>query len=236
MRAVILAGGRGMRLRPYTTILPKPLMPVGDRPILELIMCQLARDGFDEFDICVGHLGELIRAYIEEGADLPEGLTIRYHWEKEPLGTAGALRNVPPADGPMLVMNGDILTTLDYGDLVRFHNEKGAALSIATHGKKVELSLGVIEGTDGLVSGYVEKPTFSYDVSMGIYVYGPSAVGLIPDSYFDFPDVVHAAIASGLNVCAYRFRGEWFDVGTPDEYERATLAFLDDASRYDHAQ
>ena len=119
MRAVVLAGGFGMRLRPYTTILPKPLLPIGDRPILEIILRQLAEAGFTKIDLCVGHLGELIRVYFSEGTVMPEGLELDWHWEpEEPLGTAGALRVVPGLDGTFLAMNGDILTTLDYGALV----------------------------------------------------------------------------------------------------------------------
>src|SRR4051812_7129780 len=128
MRAVILAGGLGTRLAPYTTVLPKPLLPVGDRPILELIIRQLAHAGFEEIDISVGHLGELIRAYLEESGVVPDGVEVRYHWEEEPLGTAGALRQVGPFEEPFLVMNGDILTTLDYAEVMSSHRERGPAL------------------------------------------------------------------------------------------------------------
>ena len=146
MRAAILAGGKGTRLRPYTTVLPKPLMPVGERPILELIIHQLAHSGFYRLDLCVGHLGELIQAYLTESLAVPEGIEIAYHWEDEPMGTAGALRQLDLEGEPFLVMNGDILTTLDYGELMAFHAEQEATLTVATHRKDVQMALGVVEG------------------------------------------------------------------------------------------
>ena len=233
MRAAILAGGQGARLRPYTTVLPKPLVPVGERPILELIIRQLGRAGCDRLDLCVGHLGELIRAYLEESCAVPDGLSVTYHWEDEPIGTAGALHQLEPPQASFLVMNGDILTTLDYSDLMRFHEDQGAALTIATHHQAVELALGVIEGDGGWVSGYVEKPTLQYEVSMGIYVYSPRALARVPRRRFDFPELVLALIAAGEKVASYHFEGPWFDIGTPAEHERAVLAYTEDPSLFD---
>jgi NDP-mannose synthase len=233
MRAVILAGGQGTRLRPYTTVLPKPLVPVGDRPILELILHQLARAGVTRVDLCVGHLGGLIRAYFEEGATLPEGIALNYVWEDEPLGTAGALHQIEPPDEPFLVMNGDILTKLDYAELVRFHSEREAAMTIASHLKNVDIALGVIETDDEVVTGYVEKPTLGYEVSMGIYVYDPRALAHVPRERFDFPDLVLALLAAEEKVTTYRYAGPWFDIGTTDEHERAAAAFHADPDRFD---
>ena len=124
MRAVILAGGLGMRLRPYTTILPKPLLPIGDRPVIEHILRQLAAFGVERVDLAVAHLGELIRVYLSEATDISTALDLRWHWEDEPLGTAGALRVIPDLDETFLVMNGDILTTLDFGELMAAHRRK----------------------------------------------------------------------------------------------------------------
>jgi NDP-mannose synthase len=232
MKAVILAGGQGTRLRPYTTILPKPLVPIGDRPILELIIRQLAAAGFTEINLSVGHLGELIRAYFEQGSQTPDGIEISYVWEDEPLGTAGALKLIEPPTEPFLVMNGDILTTLDYGELMRFHSEREAALTIATHKRDVKLQLGVTEGDGIVVTDYVEKPTLHYEVSMGIYVYSPSTLATIPDGHFDFPEVVLALIEAGKHVCKYRFLGEWFDIGTPGDLERATAEYESDPGQF----
>jgi NDP-mannose synthase len=221
MRAVILAGGLGTRLRPYTTIIPKPLVPVGDRPILEHIIGRLGACGVRKVDLAVSHLGELIQVYFSQAAILPEGLTLDFHWEDEPLGTAGALRTIPDLDETFIAMNGDILTTLDYADLVAFHREQGATLTIATHSKKVDIDLGVIETAGSDVVGYREKPTLDYDVSMGIYVYEPRALEFLPDGICQFPDLVLRLLEAGEPVAAYRSDADWYDIGTIGEYERA---------------
>jgi NDP-sugar pyrophosphorylase family protein len=233
MRAVILAGGKGTRLKPYTTVLPKPLVPVGDRPILELIIHQLGAAGFDRIDLCVGHLGHLIRAYLTESDVIPEGVELNYVWEDQPLGTAGALHLLERPQEPFLVMNGDILTTVDYAQLMRFHSAAGAALTIAAHHKDVRLELGVIEGDDGIVTGYVEKPTLQYEVSMGIYVYDPAVLDRIPRGPFDFPDVVLMLVDQGEKVQTYHFEGPWFDIGTAEEHDRALAAYDEDSTRFD---
>lgn len=147
-----------MRLRPYTTILPKPLVPVGDRPILEHIIRQLAACGVTSIDVCVGHLGELIRTYFSQQDKLPEDLQLRWHWEDEPLGTAGALGTVPGLDETFIAMNGDVLTALDYRELIDYHREHDAALTVATKPKRVNIDLGVVESDDGLITNYREKP------------------------------------------------------------------------------
>jgi NDP-sugar pyrophosphorylase family protein len=221
MRAVLLAGGLGMRLRPYTAVLPKPLVPLGDRPILEHILRRLAACGVTRADLCVGHLGLLIQTYFSQGTTLPEGLELAWHWEDEPLGTAGALRVVPDLDETFIAMNGDILTTLDYAALVAHHRDTGALLTVATHAKRVDIDLGVIESADGFITGYREKPTLHYDVSMGIYVYEPRALEFLPDGPCPFPDLVHLLIDAGEKVAVYRSEDDWFDIGTLGEYERA---------------
>jgi NDP-sugar pyrophosphorylase family protein len=232
MRAVILAGGKGSRLRPYTLVLPKPLVPVGDRPILELILRQLASEGFRHVDLCVGHLGSLIQTYFAEKANVPDGLTLAYHWEDEPLGTAGALHQIDDLDEPFLAMNGDVLTDLSYGELVRDHMDSGAALTIATYRRDHQVSLGVIEHEDGLVTDYIEKPTMHYEVSMGVYVYSPRVLGHIPRGRFDFPDVVKALLAVGEPVRTHKFEGTWFDIGTPGDHDRAVATIGEAPDRF----
>jgi NDP-sugar pyrophosphorylase family protein len=227
MRAIVLAGGFGLRLRPYTAILPKPLLPIGERPILEIILRQLCDAGFTKIDVCVGHLGELIRVYFSEGTVMPKNLALDWHWEPdEPLGTAGALGVVPDLDGTFLVMNGDILTTLDYGALVAQHRASEAALTIAVQGKRVEVDLGVLELDGDRVTGYREKPTLSYDVSMGIYVYEARALEYLPDGPCQFPDLVQRLLVAGEQVRGFRSQEMWYDLGTVSEYERA-IAELD---------
>jgi NDP-sugar pyrophosphorylase family protein len=226
LRAVILAGGLGMRLRPYTTILPKPLVPIGDRPILEHIIRRLHASGARTVDLCVGHLGELIQVYFSQSDSLPGDLELRWHWEDEPLGTAGALRLVPDLGGTFIAMNGDVLTTLDYAELVRFHESNGAALTVATHAKRVEIDLGVIDADGGRIVGYREKPRLDYHVSMGVYVYDERALAHLPaEGACQFPDLVQKLLDAGEEVAGYRSEAEWFDIGTPDEYQRAVEAF-----------
>jgi NDP-mannose synthase len=232
MRAVILAGGLGTRLRPYTTVIPKPLVPVGDRPVLEHIMRSLYDDGVREVDLCVSHLGELIRLYLSQ-LELAEQMRLGFHWEEEPLGTAGALHTVPDLTGTFIVMNGDILTTLSYRSLVDFHHERDAALTIAMHNKRVEIDLGVIESDDGFVTGYREKPTIQYDVSMGIYVYDERALKYLPEGPCQFPDLVLRLVGAGERVAAYSADGaDWYDIGTLEEYERAAQEFERTPSKF----
>jgi mannose-1-phosphate guanylyltransferase len=215
-----------MRLRPYTTILPKPLLPIGDRPILAIILGQLAAAGFKKVDLCVGHLGELIRVYFSEGAVVPDGLVLEWHWEpREPLGTAGALRAVPDLEGTFLAMNGDILTTIDYGALMRHHRESGAGLTIAVQDKRVEIDLGVLELDGRRVTGYREKPTLGYCVSMGVYVYESRVLEYLPEGPCQFPDLVQRLLAAGEHVGSYHSEDDWFDIGTMGEYERAVAEF-----------
>jgi NDP-sugar pyrophosphorylase family protein len=233
MRAVILAGGLGMRLRPYTTIIPKPLVPVGDRPILEHILRGLGASGVQRVHICLGHLGELIQAYFAQSASLPAGMELNWHWEEQPLGTAGALNVVPDLQGTFIAMNGDVLTNLDYAELVRFHHEREAALTVAMHSRRVEIDLGVIESRNGLVTDYREKPSLDYEVSMGIYVYESYTLRYVPDRQFQFPELVLRLIQEGERVAAYRSDAEWYDVGTFEELERATEALEARPSAFD---
>ncbi len=225
MKAVILAGGKGTRLAPYTKILPKPLMPIGDVPILEIILFQLKAAGITDVVLTVGHLAELLRAFFKDGQHI--GMNITYNYEKKPLGTAGPLALVAGLDAPFLVMNGDILTNIDYLDLIRFHREHSSTLTIAMHPRKVHIDLGVIESNESdTVVGYIEKPTIDYMVSMGIYVFSPEVLKHIPKGlYLDFPDLVKKLIAAGECVSGFPFNGYWQDLGRPDDYEQASQDF-----------
>jgi len=222
-RAVILAGGQGIRLQPYKMVLPKPLIPVADRPILEHIIRRLAASGVRRVALCLGRpLGGLIQTYFSQAAALPSGMELDYYWEEEPLGTAGALRGIPDLDGRFIVMNGDILTTLDYGALLEAHAASGAALTIAMHRETVEISLGVIDCVDGEIIGYREKPKLTYDVSMGIYVYERRALDALPaEGPCQFPELVMRLLDAGELVHAFRSDAVWYHIGTFGEYERA---------------
>ena len=226
MKAVVLAGGKGTRLAPYTSILPKPLMPIGDMPILEIILQQMKKAGITEVILTVGHLAELLRAFFNDGERF--GLKIEYSVEEIPLGTAGPLSLVAPSLGEtFIVANGDVLTTLDLRDLVSTHRQSGAIATIASHARLVKINLGVlqVDGSNEL-TGYIEKPTFDYIVSMGIYVFEPEVLGYIPyNNYLDFPELVLNLIGNGERVMSYRFDGYWQDLGRPDDYEQAVQEF-----------
>jgi NDP-sugar pyrophosphorylase family protein len=220
---VILAGGLGTRLPPYKMVLPKPLIPVAEHPILEHIIRRLAASGVRRVDLCLGRpLGGLIQTYFSQARALPSGLELEYYWEEEPLGTAGALRGILDLDGRFIVVNGDILTTLDYGELLEAHVASGAALTIAMQRETIDVSLGVIECVNGQVSGYREKPKLTYDVSMGIYVYERHALDALPaEGPCQFPELVIRLLDAGEPVHAFRSDAVWYDIGTFDEYERA---------------
>lgn len=222
MRAAVLAGGLGTRLLPYTTVLPKPLVPVGDRPILELIFDWLARSDVHRADVCIGHLGELIQTYFSQAQTIPPGLDVRWQWEREPLGTAGALRLIPDVDETLLVVNGDIVTDLDPRQMVEFHRARGAALTIATRQTRVETDLGVIEHVDGVVSGYREKPVLEYNASMGIYIYEPRAIAALPEGLCQFPDLVLSLLERGEQIAAFETAASWSHIGTFEQHVEAT--------------
>jgi NDP-mannose synthase len=220
-RAAVLAGGLGTRLRPYTTVLPKPLFPVGDRPILELMFDWLAGGGVERVDVCIGHLGELIQTYFSQAQTIPSRLEVRWRRESEALGTAGALRGVPDVEETLLVVNGDIVTDLDLAEMLAFHRSRGAALTIATHVSEVGTDLGVIDHEDGLVSNYREKPVFSYSASMGVYLYEPRVLKSLPEGPLQFPDLVLALLARGDPVAAFESQAAWRHVGTPSQHREA---------------
>jgi NDP-sugar pyrophosphorylase family protein len=233
LKAVILCGGRGARLAPLSSVLPKPLMPIGDRSILEVVVRRLARSGITDVTFCVGYLSHLIRAVFDNGPS--RGLDITWVNEKEPLGTAGPLKRVPGLDSTFLVMNGDVLTTLDLRDFVAQHKQADNLLTIATHRRTLKIDYGVLqhepdEHRDRLV-GFEEKPEVPLTVSMGIYVMEPELLELIPDEGpFDFPDLVRVALGADLPVGVYLYDGSWFDIGRHEDYEQAVTAWSQDDS------
>jgi NDP-sugar pyrophosphorylase family protein len=229
-RVVILAGGTGTRLRPFTTVLPKPLMPIADRPILDIVIRQLARFGFQRITIASGYLSELIEAFFRDGSAY--GVHIDYHIERKPLGTAGALASIDSLDSEssFLVMNGDVLTDLDYRELSNAHIASDAMATIATHRKSVEVSLGVMDFDDPAeptrLTGYTEKPSYHYRVSMGVYCFSKVVLSYVePDVYLDFPDLILRLLADGKIVRGYPFDGYWMDIGRHEDYEQAADEF-----------
>ena len=227
-RAVILAGGLGTRLRPYTTVLPKPLMPIDDRPILDIVIRQLAYAGFERITIATGYLAELIEAFFRDGSAY--GIAIDYFREETPLGTVGALSSIEGLDRDFLVMNGDVLTDMDYGELFEHHLAGGQVATIATHKREVQVSLGVMHfeqaNDPAQVTDYVEKPKLAYEASMGIYCFATGVLDHIPPGKrLDFPDLVLRLIAAGEIVRAWRPDAYWLDIGRPDDYEQAQDEF-----------
>ena len=226
MRAVILAGGRGTRLAPYTYVLPKPMMPIGDKAILEILLRQMKRAGINHVVLTVGHLAGLMRAFFQDGQQYD--LNITYSYEATPLGTAGPLALVPNLDKTFMVSNGDVLTLLDFNDFIDFHHQQGGICSIALHKHKVHIDLGVVEQNNGayVITGYIEKPTLDYRVSMGVYIFEPRVLDYIPkNEYLDFPDLVKTLLANGERVIGYPFNGYWRDLGNPGDYTQACLDF-----------
>jgi NDP-sugar pyrophosphorylase family protein len=226
IRAVILAGGKGTRLAPYTTVLPKPLMPIADMPILEIVLRQLHAHGVNAATLTVGHLAPLIRAYLDQ-SNINRLLSLSYHYESAPLGTAGALATVADLHETFIAMNGDILTTLDYSALLRFHRENNATLTVAVTKKRVQIELGVLQlDNASRIIGYDEKPVKEYPASMGVYVYEPRALRFIePNVYLDLPTLVLRLIEQGERVCGFSSDAFWLDIGNRDDYERAVIEY-----------
>lgn len=228
MKAVILAGGKGTRLAPYTRIFPKPMMPIGDKTILEVLLTQLKYSGVNHVIITVGHMAGLMRAFFKDGDQY--GLNICFSLEQKPLGTAGPLSLILGLDEPFFVSNGDVLTTLDFNALMAFHKAQGDAIAtIATHHRKVHIDLGVIEADENnSIVDYIEKPDIDYLVSMGIYVFSPEILNYIPKGeYLDFPDLVCNLLQDGHRVANYKFDGYYQDLGNPEDYEQACRDFED---------
>lgn len=225
MKAVVLAGGKGTRLAPYTRILPKPLMPIGEMPILEILLRQMGRYGIEEVILTVGHLANLLCAFFQDGSQY--GLRIIYSYEEQPLGTAGPLSLIQGLEDTFLVMNGDVLTTLDFKSLIEYHHTRKAIATIASHVRDVRIDLGVIQANQAQeIVGYIEKPTYNFLVSMGIYVFEPRVLSFIEfNKYLDLPDLVLKLITAGEHVVTFPYDGYWMDLGRLDDYEQAVQDF-----------
>jgi NDP-sugar pyrophosphorylase family protein len=225
MQAVIMAGGRGSRLSPYTTVLPKPLMPLGDRPILDVLLHQLVRAGADAITISVGHLGGLIESWVSHDAGY--GVPIEFVYEDHPLGTAGALATVTRPEETFLALNGDVLTTLDMPTLMRRNRERGAIATMAIKQRHVDIEYGVVHrNARGQIERLEEKPRLEFTVSMGVYAMKPEIIDLIETGErIDFPDLLLRAKAAGRDVDTYVHEGYWRDIGNRDDYEAAIADF-----------
>lgn len=231
MQAIILAGGKGSRLKPFTNTFPKPLVPLGDRAILEVVIEQLRNAGVTDVVLAVNHMAHLIRAFFGNGERL--GLSITYSQETEPLGTAGPLGLIQDLDEHFLVMNGDLLTTLDYASFFKKHVDEKRQATIATFRKELKIDLGVLEIQDGILADYIEKPTKSYTVSTGIYALHRSVIDYLPaEGRFDLPDLMLRIRDEGMPVHCHEGEFEWLDIGRSNDYEAACRMFEQSRSKF----
>jgi NDP-sugar pyrophosphorylase family protein len=232
MHAVILAGGKGVRLRPYTTTLPKPLMPIGDKhAILEIVLDQLAAHGFTSVTLAINHLGPLIKAFVGDGARW--GLRVDYVEEDRPLSTVGPLFGLKERlPDEFLVMNGDVLTDLDYADLLNQHALAGSGLTVAIAERTHRVEYGVLDVEASHIVGFREKPDLRYLVSLGVYGMSRRTLAPYPAGRpFGFDQLVLDLLARGENPATYPFTGFWLDIGRPEDYEYADSHFDEIANR-----
>lgn len=233
MDAVLLAGGRGARLAPLTITVPKPLLPLGERPIIEVLIAQLAAAGVRRVFVCLGYLAPLMQAYLGNGERW--GVRIETAVEATPQGTAGGLRGLRGLGDDFFVVNGDTLTDVSFGAMAEAHRKSGAWATVFTPWVDEQIDYGVvsIDAARGELTGYDEKPRRGYHVSSGVYVLSRQMLDLIPsDGAYDMPDLIRAAMGQGRKVAAYAVPAYWKDIGRLDHYEAATRDFEADPSRF----
>lgn len=223
-RAIILAGGKGTRLYPYTMTLPKPLVPLGEQPILEIILRQLKRAGFERVTLAVNHQADIIKAFFQDGKRW--GLTIDYALETEPLGTMGPVKRIADLPEHFLIMNGDILTDLDYAAFYASHVAAQRLFTISSYHREQMVDYGVLDTWEGALMNLREKPRLNYEVSMGVYMMSRAALAFIPEQGpFGFDELMLAMIRAEKPVHVERFAGYWLDIGRPDDYRQAVEEF-----------
>jgi NDP-sugar pyrophosphorylase family protein len=222
VKAIILAGGKGTRLKPFTSVIPKPLVPVGDRTVLEILICRLHEQQITDLVLCVNHMSALIKAYFGSGARW--GVNIEYSEETGFLGTVAPIKLVKELPDDFLVMNGDLLTDLDFRDLFHCHLQNRALLTIAAYKRASQIDFGVIEVDKerNIVAGFREKPVQELDVSMGVYAFNRRLLHYVPANRpFGFDDLVLTLLREKQDVHVYPFGGYWLDIGRPADYDRA---------------
>ncbi len=230
VKVALLAGGRGTRLRPLTTVFPKPLVPLGEMPVLEILLRRLAAHNLRQVVLLTGYLSELLMAVVGDGAKY--GVEVTYCREAHPLGTAGPLALIrEQLTEPFMVMNGDLLTTVSFSRLLEFHRHQHADATVAVYRRDVPIDFGVIESDDsGRFVGYREKPTYHFEVSMGVYAMSRSVLKHVPDGEkLDMPDLITRIHAAGGQVACYRENCYWLDIGRMDDYAKAQEEFAENA-------
>jgi NDP-sugar pyrophosphorylase family protein len=231
-RAVILAGGKGSRLRPYTVVLPKPLMPIGDYPILEVIIKQLKYYGFDHITLAVNHQADLLKSYFSSGEKW--SVKIDYSLETTPLGTMAPLKMIHDLPDNFLVMNGDVLTDLNFNSFYEKHSNSNALFTISSKERVNLIDFGVLEMNDeNTLTGFIEKPNNAYRVSMGVYALNKKVMDFIPgDQYFGFDSLMYKLLEAKETVKIHSHPGYWLDIGRPDDYMEAIEKFETDKSLF----
>jgi NDP-mannose synthase len=233
MQAILMAGSKGTRLKPYTAVIPKPLVPVGDMSIIEMVLRQLRACGFERIKVSVGHKAELLMAIIGDGHKF--GLKVDYHQEDKPLGTLGALAEMKDLEENFLVMNGDICTNLNFKEFYQAHVTSGAIATIGTYRRMEKIELGVmdVDGSGKLVTGFREKPVYDFLVSMGVNAFNRGVLDLIPKGeFFGFDSLMHKMLEQKLKIQSYRFSGFWMDIGRPDDYDKFCDEFEKNRAAY----
>lgn len=222
MKAVILAGGKGTRLKPYTTVIPKPLVPVGERAIIDILISRLVKCGVDEVTICLNHFAEIIMAYLGDGSKY--GIKITYSLEDEPLGTVAPISLIPDLPENFLVMNGDLLTDLDFNELYSQHLANNALLTVSTYHRTTKIDFGVLEldPINNKVTGFHEKPEYSFNVSMGVYAMNRKVLDYVPHNKpFGYDNLMLLLLEKQIPINVFPYSGYWLDIGRPDDYEKA---------------
>ncbi len=227
MKAVILAGGEGTRLRPLSYVIPKPLLPIGKKPILEIIIERLKNYGFTDIILNTGYKSELIEAYFRDGSDF--NVNITYCRENKPTGTAGPIKSVEHLldDQPFLAMNGDLLTDLNFYDMYQKHIDRSAELTVAITDYYHKVPYGVVGLQGGIIKSIDEKPEIKFMVNAGIYIVSPSALKTIPDNvFFNMTDLIQTLVDQERKVESYYIDGKWQDIGTLETYEKVNVEYL----------
>jgi len=225
---VIQAGGKGTRLQPYTFVMPKPLMPIGDQPVLEILLKWLRRWGIKDIIITTGYLGHLIHNLCNSQFNGNSSLKISFNQEPEPLGTVGGLKLLTKQlSSTFVCMNGDLITDLNLMEFIEFHKKEKKLLTVAVTTKKMNIDLGVLECGKGIITSFREKPTMEFSVSMGIYCMEPEIIELIPSGIpFGFDNLVSEMMNQKLPIQVYKHDGLWMDIGREEDFKIAQTSFL----------
>lgn len=223
-RAIILSGGKGTRLRPYTAVLPKPLMPIGEYPILEVIIRQLIEQGFDHITLALNHQADIFKSFFGDGSKW--NIKIDYSLETKPLSTMGPLTLIDDLDENFLIMNGDILSDIKYGDLYDQHVKNNSVFTISSYKREAAIDYGVLEVENGILTGFSEKPKYHFEVSMGVYIANRRILNYIPyNEAYGFDKLMLELIKAQEKVQVKNYDGIWLDIGRPDDYEQAIDLF-----------